>query len=310
MNRTRLLVVGAGGFLARHFLAISRIADTAELVTVGRSPEGTSSSMRHHTIDCGDSEKLGRIVEEEAPTDIISFVGNFDGKLETQIKYNVGVASTLLSASSRVNSKTRVVLMGSVAEYGIPETCPLHENSELRPISLYGLTKMMQSQLANHFYRDAENKVLPVVARLANLLGPGLSEQLAFGSFVKQVSTLEEGGSLKVGNLDSLRDFVHVTDAVRALDAILAVKRPKPVYLVSSGRERRVGELLDYLVDQSGKRIRVVVDRNRVREGEVSNIYCSHALLTEDTSWIPACDAETALLDMLKDSGQHVSQSQ
>ena len=56
----------------------------------------------------------------------------------------------LLDALEEEKLRSRVVVMGSAAEYGVtaPEENPLSEDRILRPVSIYGLTKAFQTQLA------------------------------------------------------------------------------------------------------------------------------------------------------------------
>jgi nucleoside-diphosphate-sugar epimerase len=64
-----------------------------------------------------------------------------------------------------------------------------------------------------------------VVARTFNLLGPGMPPRLFAGSLAAQIAAAERGGSpaIKVGRLDSSRDYVDVRDAVRAYLALASL---------------------------------------------------------------------------------------
>ena len=54
-----------------------------------------------------------------------------------------------------INVKARVLLVGSAAEYGRIEEAdnPVSEAHPLRPISIYGLTKVMQTTLMAYLRR-------------------------------------------------------------------------------------------------------------------------------------------------------------
>lgn len=285
--------------MGSHFVDESTVARELELVTVGRAHSLNSSAARHYQLDCGELDSLRQIVRDEIPTHIVNFSGHTGDEFDLQIRYNVEVSEALLSAGRELNHPPRVILLGSAAEYGIPGIGPLDENSPLRPTTLYGLTKKMQSELAAYHGRTGSDRVNVVIARVFNALGVGLSEKLVFGSFVRQIIEMGHEGVLRVGNIDTARDFIHIADVVRAIDALLTFDTPDPEYVVASGRTWTIRSLLECLVDASGKQIAIEVDKTRVRQNDVASIFGSYANLQRSTGWRPERTPEEALREML-----------
>lgn len=304
MKRSRTLVAGAGGFLARHLLRRLAQDPACELVTVGRTPPGLPGGIRHHTLDCGDCDRLKEVVRSEAPDRIVSLAGSSGPGFGEMLRYNVGVAGAILAAASERPGETpvRIVLAGSAAEFGLPSELPVTEAAELLPRSEYGLAKSLQTRLAEYHRRVSGGRLRVSVAHFFNLIGPGSPARLVFGSFVEQIAGSAPGGALRVGNLETERDFVHVADAAEALVAILSLAEPAPSYVVSSGRPVRIRDLLEHLVRVSGREVRVETDAARASAFDVPRIYGDSSRLTRETGWTPRRTPEAAVEEMWEES--------
>ena len=104
--------------------------------------------------------------------------------------------------------------------------------------------------------------------RAFNHTGAGQAETFVAASFARQCAEIAEGlrdPVVRVGNLDSVRDFLDVEDVVDAYARLLDPGVPAGVYNVASGTGRRVGELLDGLLEQAGVRAEIHVDPERLR---------------------------------------------
>jgi nucleoside-diphosphate-sugar epimerase len=302
--KTRVLVVGAGGFLARHLLRRLAEDPSCELITIGRETAAGVDGAMHHSLDCGDLGRLREVIEAEAPDRIVSLAGSSGPGFGVMLRYNVEVAEAVLSASAKLRKArpVRVVLAGSAAEFGIPASLPVTEEAALSPCNEYGLTKSLQTRLADYYRRTAGDHLRVSVAHLFNLIGPGSPTRLVFGSFVDQIARGAAGGVLKVGNLETERDFIHAIDAAEALVAMLSLEDPAPSYVVSSGRAVRIRSLLDHLIELSGRGIRVEVDPARKTAFDVPRIFGDGSLLTRATGWTATRSPESAIAEMWEES--------
>jgi GDP-4-dehydro-6-deoxy-D-mannose reductase len=292
-----LLVIGSGAFLARHFIAGSTFAAKARVYSAGRAAESTAE--KHFSVDVGEAAELAGVIKEVRPSHILNCSGTSRGNWRTLMRYNVGVAATVLDTLSELDIEARTVLVGSAAEYGVPTTEPVTEDHPLQPISAYGISKKWQTEMAlQHCTQGAD----VTVARVFNLLGCGLSPELVIGSLVEQIQAMEtDGGVLRVGNLSSARDFLAVDDAVEALDLLLEGGSSEPVVNLASGVAVKIQDLLDGLIASSGKNIRVEVDPMRMRSGDVASITGSVDLLKQESGWEAKITALQAAEKMLLD---------
>lgn len=298
--RYRLLVVGSGGFLARHFVRRMAESGTCDLVTIGRDKVAGIDGAVHYSQDCGDLGRLRAVIAAESPDRIVNLAGSSGPGFSGMLCYNVAVAEVVLSAAAKLRKAEpiRVVFAGSAAEFGVPASLPVTEDTALLPCSDYGLTKSLQTRLADYYRRTGGENLRISVAHLFNLIGPGSPERLVFGSFVEQVARLGPDEALRVGNLETERDFIHVADAAEALSSILALADPAPSYVVASGRPLRIRDLLDHLIGISCRKVRIESDPGRQSAFNVPCIYGSSARLMEETGWAPVRTAGEAITEM------------
>jgi nucleoside-diphosphate-sugar epimerase len=113
----------------------------------------------------------------------------------------------------------RIIVVGSGGEYGyvLPEDNPVTEETLLRPMNPYAVSKATQDLYAFQFHKAYSLDI--VRARPFNHFGPGQSADFVIASFARQIAQMEFGlmpPTLLVGNLSSQRDFLSVDDVVRA----------------------------------------------------------------------------------------------
>ncbi len=98
-----------------------------------------------------------------------------------------------------------ILLIGSSAEYGVPETKSgyVSENHPLKPVSVYGFSKVFQTRLMNYFQRKPGIKI--VMARVFNLDGDGISPLLFPGRVRTEIKNYlaKKTMSIQVGDLSA-----------------------------------------------------------------------------------------------------------
>jgi GDP-4-dehydro-6-deoxy-D-mannose reductase len=104
---------------------------------------------------------------------------------------------------------------------------------------------------------------------------------------------------LRVGNLDSVRDFLDVEDVVEAYLRLARRDVPPDAYNVASGRGVRVGDALERLLALVGAAPRIEVDPERLRPADFSVGNASR--LRRATGWEPRMPFEQMLLRLLDD---------
>lgn len=194
----------------------------------------------------------------------------------------------------------RLVYVGSAESYGPPRALPVAEDHPLQPGNPYAISKAA----ADHYcaYLSKIGALDIVRARPFNHSGAGQSDRFVLSSFARQLAEIEAGirpPELRVGNLESSRDFLHVGDVVAAYEALALRGRSGEAYNIASGTPHTIASALDQLLALSTAAPAVIPDPARMRPAEVPEMYGAHDKLTRDTGWRPARDLRAVLEDLL-----------
>ena len=147
-----------------------------------------------------------------------------------------------------------------------------------------------------------------VRVRAFNHTGPGQSDAFVLASFARQLAEIEKGSQgpvLRTGNLESIRDFLDVGDAVAAYAALLDRRIAPGAYNVASGVGLRIGALLERLMEIMHVRARIAVEPARLRAADRS--VGDAARLARATGWAPRIPIERTLASLAEDWRTRVS---
>src|SRR5689334_293949 len=143
-----------------------------------------------------------------------------------------------LDAVQRVVPDCRVLIVGSAAEYGVvsESELPTTESQATRPVGAYAIAKVATTSAALNYARQHGLHV--VVARPFNIVGAGVPATLLTGALLERIRiALDTGaGLVKVGNLESRRDFVSVEDVADAYVKLLEGDFSGEIFNLCSGR--------------------------------------------------------------------------
>ena len=231
-----VLVTGAAGVSGTALLAILERSNAGD-TTIHTSDLRDIPRELHVPCDMTSPAAVLDLVRSTRPDRVYHLAGTFTNRFETDHACNVLATRALLEAIRAEVPRCRVLLVGSAAEYGLvaPGQSPVGESHPLRPVSVYGLTKVMQTSLMT-YYCAAFNLDI-VLARTFNLKGRGLSPSLLPGRLDREIERLTRGEIelIEVGSLDGRRDFISVEDAAALYVRIADHGLRGETYNVASG---------------------------------------------------------------------------
>lgn len=259
--KIKALITGAGGFVGHHLIKYLK-KNHLEVFTVSKA-----------TTPFSDVAKL---IKNNKPDFIFHLAGttNNQNLLEaTQI--NVNYASTILNALVEANlaTTTKVLFMGSAAEYGPPiNKLAVKETATCQPTTNYGQTKLAQTELAIAWNKTHHGQVK--VIRPFTILGLGMPNHLAIGSFFNQLCELKRSNSapkiLSTGNLESYRDFIDVDDAVSIMWKLIQKSDSDyPVYNLCSNEAISIKTMVEYLINLFKMDVKLQQSQDRMRTNDI-----------------------------------------
>jgi UDP-glucose 4-epimerase len=221
----KVAVTGGAGYIGS--LLVKRLIDKGfDVVSVDNLLSGDYNSLfrvganKKAQLYQGDIRDLKLLLEKLEGADVVAHLAAVPGLVlcderpNEAVSINVYGTHQVLEAARRLDIG-RVVFCSSAAVYGRPERLPVRETDPLRPLNLYGVTKLSGEKLMEAYWNSYG--VETVSLRFGNVYGVGLftNYDTVIPKFVRQGLG---GESLTVfGDGSSSRDFVHVDDVVQAL---------------------------------------------------------------------------------------------
>jgi len=257
-----------------------------------------------HAVDLCDADTVSQVLHSVKPDYVIHLAGTFGTEnYHELLRVNVLSLVSLLEAVRRHVPHATVVTTGSAAEYGSASSnrLPLTEQTECLPITPYGLSKQLASEIALFYWRVHNLSV--AIVRPFQLIGSGVTTRLAPGAFAEQIKRAVADGTrtIKVGNLGSYRDFLDIHDAVEAIWSLCLNPAPGEIFNLCSGSPTRIADLLSLMIEQCDSNINVEIDQSRVRgRTEISCIYGSSQKLRSHCGWMPKRKLEDSVAEMFQ----------
>lgn len=254
-----VLITGASGFTAQYLVDLIATEPECKLYLTD-----CITGTRGNIFNC-DLTQIGPVedlIDKIHPERIYHLAGSFTNNYDIDYSVNVIGTKNILDALLKFKIPSRVLLIGSAAEYGFIDTGdnPVSENHQLRPMQIHGLTKAYQTHLMDFYYKVHHMDI--VKARTFNLFGDGkrVSKLLFIGRVCDQIEKIKRGeiSRITVGNLESKRDYIDVREAVKYYQKIMEQGISGEVYNVGSGSCVKMRDLLTILLKEAGLDMKVV----------------------------------------------------
>jgi nucleoside-diphosphate-sugar epimerase len=277
----RVIVTGASGFIGRHLVQ--------HLINIGRKPV---SVKRAEALEFF-SELQGDAFKDATIFHLAGFAypeKSFDQPHDTFVS-NVGLSEQILEFCKHYSAKIIVPTTACYKDRSISVLSK--ESDELVWDNPYSFSKLLVEELCALYHRLY--RVDTIVLRLFNVYGPGQGSQFLVPWLMSQ---LEQGSTVRVKDVQSSRDFVFVTDVVRAFLSAEANAKGGECYNIGTGYSVGIRELIDGIGTVWGlKDIEVVSDERNLRLG-VTRADISKA--EDHFGWRPKKDLLEGLAELRK----------
>lgn len=233
---------------------------------------------------------------------------SFDQPIYTSMATGVGVLN-LLEAVRLTNLKTKIYQASSSEMFGnsIDADGFQRETTPMNPVSPYGCAKLFAYSLCKH-YRTSY-KMFVSNGILFNHESPRRGTNFVTNKICKEAVRIKRGISheLRLGNLESYRDWGHAQDYVKAMWLIMQLEEPDD-FVCATGISHTVQEVVQYVFSSIGLNWKLYVkfDNKYVRPEELNVLKGDYTKLNKTTGWEPKYTF-TSMLDEMIDYWQKVS---
>lgn len=229
---------------------------------------------------------------------------SFEAPLETLQTNIIGTAHLLESLLAFGKEGVVVHVCASSEIFGrVPrEKLPIDEECSVHPASPYAISKV-GTDLLGRYYAEAYGMTV-ITTRMFTHTGPRRGDVFSESTFAKQIAMIEAGLQepvIYVGNLESLRTYADVRDAVKAY-YMLVTKNPigGEYYNIGGNYTCEIGDMLNYLISQSTRDdIQIEVDEERLRPIDADLQIPNTKKFREHTGWEPEYTFEETMDDLL-----------
>lgn len=249
--------------------------------------------------DLTDQERVSELFREIRPEVVfhmaaIHYIPECNENPERTLRVNVEGTECILRASS-VSGVQKILFASSGAVYA-DSASSLSESSSIGPVDIYGWSKLFGEQLCH--LNHGINQTATVICRLFNNYGPRETNPHIIPEILKQ---LQLGNKLMLGNISTIRDYIHTEDCAKALIKLAEGRNAGVTTVnVASGNGYTVKEIITIIQEIIGRPIEIQLDGKRLRrfdkQAQVANI----ELLQELTGWQPEKSIHQGIVDLLR----------
>tara|TARA_B100000989_G_scaffold296008_1_gene278300 strand:- start:850 stop:1848 length:999 start_codon:yes stop_codon:yes gene_type:complete len=204
--------------------------------------------------------------------------------VETNIKGTLNILN-----SSRKNNIKKIIITSTSEIFGTCKVSPMSENHPINPQSPYAASKVGADQLAKSFFYTYKSPV--IILRPFNTFGPRQSLRAIIPTVITQILK-NKNNKIKLGNIDTYRDFNLVTDIVNAfLNAVLSNKKEiyGQEYNIGSGVLIKIKDIVKIVEKKLNKKVIIISDKKRLRpkSSEVLKLISDSSKFKKTFNWKP-----------------------
>lgn len=297
MSGVDVLLTGATGFVGSHVarLLLARGHTVHALLRPGSSTARIEDVLPHlHPVPCAlsDTDALHAHIARIRPELCLHLAWHATPGSYLHAPENIDMlrASLALAQSLAVNGCRRLLVTGTCFEYDA-EVGWLHEDSPLRPLSLYAATKAALGQTLS-LWPGAMQSVWP---RLFYLYGPGEDPRRLVASVI---CALRDGQPAQTTHGGQVRDYLHVADCAAAIVALAEADATGPVN-VGSGVPVTVRDMVTEIADKMGRPDLLQLGALSLRGYDPPFLCADVRRLHSVTDWRPRFALNTGLEDTM-----------
>jgi len=307
LNNKKVLVTGAGGFIASHLInhllnldceikCFVRYNSRNDYGHIDDFPYNIIKELKIFTADLRDQSAVFQAIKG---VDVIFHLGamisipySYNNPKDV-IETNIIGTFNILNAAKELGV-TRIIHTSTSEVYGTAKYVPIDENHPLQAQSPYSASKISADKLAESFYKSYD---LPVtIVRPFNTYGPRQSARAIIPTLITQL--LSGYKEIQLGSLSPTRDFVFVKDTTNGFIKIAESQKTIGEEInIATQTEISIGMLANKLIQMISPESQILCDEKRIRpeKSEVNRLLGSNEKIKSLTDWKPEYSLEQGL---------------
>ena len=315
-----ILITGGTGFVGSHmvdYILKYAIRPDQKVYCTKRWMEDTKNldHINHDSfeyIDCDllDGMSVKRAVEISKPEKVFHFAAQSFPEVSFKIpvitlQTNIIGTTHLLESIKESDYDPTIVSVSSSEVYGNPneDEIPIKETNPIRPANPYSISKVGHDLMSQYYHKAYGMKI--ITTRMFSHEGARRGKQFALSSFAYQIvqneKLIKNDCQIRHGNLDSVRTYNHIEDAIKAYWLCSESNKYGEVYNIGGDYTCTVGEALDMLISKSkiSDALTKLLDKKRVRPTNITLQIPSSDKFREHFGWKPEKDLTHICDDLL-----------
>ena len=260
----KILITGSSGLIGKNLVENL----LAEYNITGLSKQQKSSKSNHIIKDISkitskDFKNIFCIIHLAAITDLKVCKDYPDQCIAT----NVLGTQKILESARKNNCK--VIYASTSHVYGIPKKLPINETTSTSPTSMYAGSKLAGEILCESYHNQFDMDIS--IARIFSVYGPKSGKQYVLSNILSQ---LKKSNIIKLGNINSRRDFIFISDVINAFKIILNNINGFNIYNVGAEKSYSIKEICKKFEKLHGKKIIIKSTVKQNSKFDAKNIVC------------------------------------
>ena len=261
LKGSNVLVTGAAGFTGSHLCRalVNQGANVHAYVKRGNPLFHIADILDNVTLIKGDILDLTSLSNNMKDIDYVFHLAAITPIEESRnvpwLSVQVNTIGTFNVAWTAQRAGVKKMVYTSTCHvYGNqPESSyPLKETAIPNPPDIYSASKYSAEILLKQFVNMDGMDIM--ITRSFNKFGPNQVGDWLFPRTIKKVLTQNK---IKVGNPDSTRDYVYITDVINGYILLMEKGKTGDIFNFGSEKERTVKEIVDEIIKASGKKVSV-----------------------------------------------------